>query len=104
MKRKKGNNLKQKQILKTRIPGLQKKSSITHPKLTPEQTMEFIENFKMTIFAADHKGASKAISLRVPQSLLAAFKLKALSENKPYQAIIKKLMIEYLNKNYSNLS
>ncbi len=80
--------------MKNRKKGLQKQS-LKSPRLTPEQSMEFVENFKKVVLASDQKG-STLISLRVPKSLLAAFKMKCLSENKPYQTEIKKLMAQYL--------
>lgn len=80
--------------MKTRKKGLQKQT-LSSKRLTAEQSMEFIENFKKIVFASDQQG-STLISLRVSKSLLAAFKAKCTAENKTYQTQIKKLMAEYL--------
>lgn len=81
-------------MTKARKKGLQKQA-LKSNRLTPEQSMEFIESFKKVVLASDQQG-STLISLRVPKSLLAAFKMKCQSENRSYQAEIKKLMARYL--------
>jgi predicted DNA binding CopG/RHH family protein len=56
--------------------------------------VDFLENFRqLTDPRAQHK--SKLISIKIPEPLLAAFKFKADQEKKPYQKIIKQLMVAW---------
>lgn len=66
-------------------------------KLSPEQVVEFLENFRRVAWAG-RKTTSKLISLKVPEDLLSAFKTKAQLEGRSYQALIKDLMTEWLLK------
>lgn len=66
-------------------------------KLTPEQVVEFLENFRRVAWVGK-KSKSKLISLKVPEDLLSAFKTKADSEGRAYQTLIKELMTEWLLK------
>ncbi len=61
---------------------------------TPEQVIEFIENYRMLFARSPEK--CKLISLKVEPSLLNAFKQKAKLEGVPYQAQIKKLMRDWI--------
>ena len=62
--------------------------------LTPEQTLEFIEDFKSAMFDLDtHR---TPISIRIPDNVLRAFKTKAQLEGRPYQSVIVRLMREWL--------
>lgn len=65
-------------------------------RLTPEEVLEFIEESKKLFWHSQMSGPSQAISLRVPKSLLEAFKLKCRSEGKLYQSEIKELMRQSL--------
>lgn len=65
--------------------------------LTPEQIVDFLDQFRQIAYAG-RKVPSKLISMKVSEDLLAAFKFKARLEGRPYQAIIKELMTEWLQK------
>ncbi len=62
--------------------------------MTPEQIIEFLENYRMLVSHVPEK--SQLISLKIEPSLLKAFKRKAELEGTPYQTQIKKLMKEWL--------
>ena len=61
--------------------------------MTPEQILQFLEDFRNL-----HQPASRSrlISLKVPESLLTAFKVKAKLGGTPYQTQIKRLMSQWL--------
>ncbi len=61
--------------------------------MTPEQILQFLEDFRALHQPA---GRSKLISLKVPETLLAAFKTKARLGGAPYQTQIKRLMVQWL--------
>jgi predicted DNA binding CopG/RHH family protein len=68
-------------------------------KFSPEEIVEFLENFRKLHGPKDlvsTKEKSKLISLKVAEDLLAAFKAKSKLENIPYQTQIKRLMKEWL--------
>lgn len=65
-------------------------------KLSPEEILEFIENFKSIISQSQENDKSCLISLKIPQSLLSAFKTKAQINNLRYQTQIKKLMRDWV--------
>lgn len=59
--------------------------------------VQFLEDFRNIVDPrAQHK--SKLISIKIPEPLLAAFKFKATQEKTPYQTLIKKLMVEWLER------
>ena len=62
--------------------------------MTPDQIIEFLENYRMLISNKFEK--SQLISLKIQPSLLKAFKLKAELEGSAYQTQIKKLMKEWI--------
>ncbi len=62
--------------------------------MTPEQIIEFLENYRLLFSKIPEK--SQLISLKVEPSLLNAFKRRAELEGTPYQTQIKKLMQEWL--------
>ncbi len=62
--------------------------------MTPDQIIEFLENYRMLFSNVPEK--SQLISLKIPPSLLKAFKRRAELEGIPYQTQIKKLMKEWL--------
>lgn len=65
-------------------------------KLTNEQIIDFIENSKKMFWAAQTANqtpeASTSISIRMPNSLLKAFKTKCASSDVLYQTEIKNLI------------
>src|SRR5579872_4235785 len=78
--------------------------------MTPDQIIEFLENYRM-LFAKPASSSSnpaplregrnpdersQLISLKIKPSLLQAFKRKAASKDIPYQTQIKKLMMGWL--------
>ena len=65
-------------------------------RLTPEETLNFIENAKKALWHSQISGPSQAISLRIPKSLLEAFKLKCKNKGLSYQTEIKNLMRQSL--------
>ena len=67
--------------------------------MTPDQTIEFLENYR-GLFSAT-PGKSQLISLKIEPSLLKAFKRRAELEGIPYQTQIKQLMKEWLKHNWS---
>lgn len=60
--------------------------------LTPEEALRFLEDIR--VLQTEKDEASTAISIRVPENILRAIRLKAKSEGKKYQS----LMIEYLRR------
>jgi predicted DNA binding CopG/RHH family protein len=67
--------------------------------IKPEQIVEFLENFRSLHDPINRtRGKSKLISLKVPENLLSAFKVRAQTEGVPYQTQIKKLMQEWVLK------
>lgn len=62
--------------------------------LTPDQIMEFIEDFQKMMAHVPEK--CQAISLKIEPSLLKAFKFKAKLAGVRYQTQIKKLMKEWV--------
>lgn len=63
--------------------------------MTPDQIIEFLENYRMLISNVPEK--CQLISIKIEPSLLNAFKHKAQLNNIPYQTLIKKLMKEWLS-------
>ena len=66
-------------------------------KPSPEQILEFLENFRL-LQIASKPGDSTLISVRIPKQLLAAFKAQAEFEGKKYQTKLKELIFESLTK------
>jgi predicted DNA binding CopG/RHH family protein len=54
--------------------------------ISPEEALLFIDSFQKMI--ADKDAPTKLISLRVPENLLNALKIKAKTENRKYQSMI----------------
>lgn len=65
--------------------------------MTPLQIARFLDDYRK-VHAAEQvqRGASKLISMRVPEDLLSAFKTQAKLQGRPYQAVIKELMRKWL--------
>ena len=63
--------------------------------LSPLEILTFLDQFR-TVAYAGKKQKSKLISMKVPEDLLGAFKFKARMQGRPYQAVIKDLMTDWL--------
>lgn len=63
-------------------------------KMTPDQIIDFIENYRTLIASKPEK--CKLISLKIEPSLLQLFKRKSQLNNIPYQTKIKQLMLEWV--------
>lgn len=63
--------------------------------MTPDQILQFLEDFRTL---HQRPGRSRLISLKVPEALLAAFKVKAGLDGVAYQSQIKRLMVEWLER------
>lgn len=61
---------------------------------TPEQIIEFLENYRELVGNVPEK--CQPISIKIEPSLLRAFKQKAAFEGVPYQTKIKQLMKEWI--------
>ncbi len=64
--------------------------------MTPDQIIEFLENYRMLLSQRPEK--SQLISLKIEPSLLKAFRHRAELEGTPYQTQIKKLMRGWLEQ------
>lgn len=62
--------------------------------LTPDQILEFLENFR--VLSSEVPEKCQLISLKIEPSLLEAFKIKSKLSGVAYQTQIKKLMKEWL--------
>lgn len=68
-------------------------------KLSAKEILQFLENFRLIHGDKVSQGKSKLISIKIPENLLLAFKARAKLEGVPYQSLIKRLMIEWLEIN-----
>ena len=64
--------------------------------LSPDDVVRFLDDFKRIHGAANAR--SRLISLKVPEPLLAAFKIQAKLRGVPYQTQIKTLMRAWLDQ------
>lgn len=64
--------------------------------LSPEDIVRFLDDFRKLHAAANTR--SRLISLKVPESLLAAFRTKARLHGVPYQTQIKHLMQAWITE------
>ena len=64
--------------------------------LSPDDTVRFLEDFKRIQGTANTR--SRLISLKVPEPLLATFKIQARLRGVPYQTQIKILMRKWLDQ------
>lgn len=62
--------------------------------LTPDQIVRFLDEFRR--MHGKSQSRSKLISMKVPEDLLSAFKMRARLNGTPYQSQIKKLMVQWL--------
>ena len=65
-------------------------------KMTPDQIIKFIEDFRNLYSMQKRRCKTKLISIKIPEDLLQAFKFKAASINVQYQTQIKLLMNNWL--------
>ena len=63
--------------------------------MTPDQIIEFLENYRMLVSKVPEK--CQLISLKIEPSLLNAFKRKASLQGTPYQTKMKQLMREWIS-------
>ena len=63
---------------------------------TPEEIIEFIENYRNLLYSTPEK--CQQINIKIEPSLLNAFKKKAELQGVPYQTMIKQLMKEWVIK------
>jgi predicted DNA binding CopG/RHH family protein len=80
----------------TRVKQIHKFDTEKFSRLSTEETVDFLENYRRMILHRDETG-SKLISIKMPHSLLNAFKLQAKAHGMPYQTLIKHLMKEWLS-------
>lgn len=64
--------------------------------LTTDQVITFVENFRILHAPNFTQSKSQLISIRIPESLLTAFRVHAELKGKKYQTMIKELMIASL--------
>jgi uncharacterized protein (DUF4415 family) len=62
-------------------------------RMSPDATVRFLEEYRRL---HGPKTRSRLISLKVPEPLLAAFKLRCLAEGERYQTKIKALMLAWI--------
>ena len=63
--------------------------------MNPEQIVQFLDGFR-ALQSSGAMAKSRLISMKVPEPLLEAFKIKARLSGIPYQAQIKRLMAAWL--------
>jgi predicted DNA binding CopG/RHH family protein len=73
---------------------MKKRNNSKH--ISPETALEFLENMRTLSSKIDTE--KKMISIRIPQNLLEAIKLKAQVENKKYQSLIVESIRRYLSE------
>ncbi len=66
--------------------------------ISPEDALRFLEDIRTMAGEVDEP--TVAISLRVPNNILRAIKLKAKSDNKKYQSLIIEFLRKALRQNY----
>jgi predicted DNA binding CopG/RHH family protein len=71
---------------------LAKRNSPALRVVTPDEALEFLESFRKLM--ADQDEPTKLISIRIPENMLKAFKIKAKTDGKKYQS----LLVEILRK------
>lgn len=73
-----------------------KKTDEPAARVTPDQALEFLENFRK--MQAGIEDGKTLVSIRVPNNILNAFRLLAKSEDRPYQRMMIQALREYLSK------
>lgn len=66
--------------------------------MTPDQIIEFLENYRVLMADVTEKEKSQLISIKIEPSLLKLFKYKAKLEGVPYQTQIKRLMRDWIKE------
>lgn len=66
-------------------------------RIAPEEALKFLENMRTLNKKID--GPKKPISIRIPENILEAIKIKANLENRKYQNLIVDIVREYLVNN-----
>jgi uncharacterized protein (DUF4415 family) len=74
-----------------------KRSDLLQNSLSPDETIEFLEQFSKVILSQD--SASKLISIRIPENVLNSFKTLAKLQNRKYQTVMVQLMREWVQAN-----
>ena len=64
-----------------------------------EAILEYLDNFRLMQQSSDK---TRLISIKIPESLLASFKVKSELHQVKYQTQIKKLMTDWLNNQNEN--
>lgn len=64
--------------------------------MSPEEIAQFLDQFRQIHAEKAKPAKSKLISMKVPEDLLATFKIQAELEGIAYQTKIKQLMAEWL--------
>jgi predicted DNA binding CopG/RHH family protein len=64
-------------------------------RMSPEDTARFLDEFRRL---HSPKTKSRLISLKVPEPLLAAFKIRCRAEGERYQTKIKALMLAWIDR------
>jgi len=82
--------------MKKAIQYFSKESLETGRAASPMAILQFLEDFR-NLHGQSQEGKSKLISIKVPESLLNAFRAKADQESIPYQTQIKNLMRQWLS-------
>lgn len=65
---------------------------------SPEQILQFLEQFRLMQAATTMSSRAKLISLKVPEDMLALFRARCEIEGVKYQTHIKTLMAEWLGR------
>lgn len=81
--------------MKKAVQHFSKDSLAQNQCINPSDIIEFLESFR-ELQAGMTRGKSRLISIKIPEALLTAFKLKAAREKTPYQTQMKRLMMEWL--------
>jgi len=68
-------------------------------KMSSSQIAKFLEDFRSLQVASGSGSKCRMISIKIPEDLLAAFRVRCDLHRKAYQTTIKELMRDWLNKN-----
>lgn len=67
-------------------------------KMSPAEILAFLESFRQLNAPENRESPSRLISIKIPEDLLRAFRLKAEASGVRYQTQIKKLMEAWLKE------
>ncbi len=65
--------------------------------MTPDQVIRFLDDFRQ-LHGVTARSKSRLISIKVPETLLNTFKMRAMLAGVPYQTQIKTLMKEWVTR------